>query len=968
MDPVFELVAHRALVRSHGDLCGFQKVTCVASWPLPGKKGPTWSSCGNRRYPVRCPIIVSTFEPPDRHPAQDGMAQLEVLKSGRENLPESFAILKTRTAIGRDAKCDVALQWDGISRVHAEIEGIGSDIGFSTAAGGRMHTAFRVRDCGSSNGVFVNNVKVTESLLRDGDMLAFGRGRAVRTGEAAPERYFEYIFVFRTLKLRGERSSQSRSAPGAGGRGLAGQGADGPVKGRVCPPCKSHLYPPSSWPDGAHNQRAADAELQLEWVHGYRCAAAVVENTDLPVPGQCENLANVKFLNGNRIAYPAASVVVVYDMSAHTQSFMTAHDDDCICLAVNATREVACSGQVASMQNKNPPIYVWATADLSVVAKLHGFHKRKVTKLAFSPTAQFIASVGGDDAHSVAVYDWRKQACVFFGAGHLEEVYDLAFNPLNLDEFLQVGGKHVKFWSFETEKPIMSAMRQAKNMQKGWKQADPQVVCACTYSAEGLAVCGLKDGHIFFFGKVKPSTPNECIYRINEAHVGAVLSLCSFQGGLASGGRDGWVKIWGASAGRPKTGASQGSRAASSRPASAPQSRGGASQDGGSAHAKIKVDLKRLAGEMRGRMAATSLDYLDGQLLCGTSVGSIVMISTKDGSATAAVSDPAITTLVLVHARAINSCAVSPTGMGYMMTASDDRTVRRWSILDRQLEQSLSVGLRSTAIAISPDESLYAVGHRAGAFTVWDAPHPPQVPRCILKNSQRSEDITDIKFSPDGYLLAVANREQSIDLYDMRADFRRTATCIGHSGAVLHIDFSADGRYLRSSCTAAEVLYWNTATGKQHRFASELRDTAWATHTVVFGWGVHAVWPPGSLASDIDAVTVSHDEEYCISGDDSGCLTLYKYPVVGDAGIMAGLGRQYRLHSSHIHSVQFTEDDARVMAASADGVVSQWRVHRHDAGKYTKAKVYQFHPEGGIYQTDRTRPVRRGTYKHEDAP
>jgi hypothetical protein len=90
--------------------------------------------------------------------------------------------------------------------------------------------------------------------------------------------------------------------------------------------------------------------------------------------------------------------------------------------------------------------------------------------------------------------------------------------------------------------------------------------------------------------------------------------------------------------------------------------------------------------------------------------------------------------------------------------------------------------------------------------------------------------------------------------------------------------------------------------------------------------------------------------------------------VVGDAGIMAGLGRQYRLHSSHIHSVQFTEDDARVMAASADGVVSQWRVHRHDAGKYTKAKVYQFHPEGGIYQTDRTRPVRRGTYKHEDAP
>jgi len=40
----------------------------------------------------------------------------------------------------------------------------------------------------------------------------------------------------------------------------------------------------------------------------------------------------------------------------------------------------------------------------------------------------------------------------------------------------------------------------------------------------------------------------------------------------------------------------------------------------------------------------TSLDYLDGQLLCGTSVGSIVMISVKQAT---------VTTLVLVHSRAI---------------------------------------------------------------------------------------------------------------------------------------------------------------------------------------------------------------------------------------------------------------------------------------------------------------------------
>lgn len=192
------------------------------------------------------------------------MAMLEVLKSGKESLPESFGILKTRTTLGRDAKCDIALEWDGISRVHAEIEGIGSDVGFSTASGGRMHTAFRIRDCGSSNGVFVNNIKVADSLLRDGDTLSLGRGRAVRLGEAAPERYFEYIFVFRTLKLRGQPGGQVLSRSGTK------HGLDGKVQPQICPPCKSHLYSPSTWPEGAVNHKAADAELELEWYAAWR--------------------------------------------------------------------------------------------------------------------------------------------------------------------------------------------------------------------------------------------------------------------------------------------------------------------------------------------------------------------------------------------------------------------------------------------------------------------------------------------------------------------------------------------------------------------------------------------------------------------------------------------------------------------------------------------------------------------------
>ena len=119
------------------------------------------------------------------------------------------------------------------------------------------------------------------------------------------------------------------------------------------------------------------------------------------------------------------------------------------------------------------------------------------------------------------------------------------------------------------------------------------------------------------------------------------------------------------------------------------------------------------------------------------------------------------------------------------------------------------------------------------------------------------------------------------------------------------------------------------------------------------------MWSPGSLASDIDAVTVSHDLQYAVSGADSGLVQMYKYPVVGDKAAFVGLTRQFMLHSAKVSSIDFTADDRYLIATSADGCVSQWTLKRHDKGNYTNVKIDQWHPEGGVYQTDRTRPRAR---------
>ena len=43
-----------------------------------------------------------------------------------------------------------------------------------------------------------------------------------------------------------------------------------------------------------------------------------------------------------------------------------------------------------------------------------------------------------------------------------------------------------------------------------------------------------------------------------------------------------------------------------------------------------------------------------------------------------------------------------------------------------------------------------------------------------------------------------------------------------HSSAVLHVDFSSDGKYFQSNCQAGELLFGSLKDGRQETSASKL--------------------------------------------------------------------------------------------------------------------------------------------------
>jgi len=76
---------------------------------------------------------------------------------------QRVVITATTTTIGRDHRCDVAIDNPALSRHHATIQ---------------CHRGmFGLRDEGSANGIFVNGARVQGARLNDGDVISLGKFR-----------------------------------------------------------------------------------------------------------------------------------------------------------------------------------------------------------------------------------------------------------------------------------------------------------------------------------------------------------------------------------------------------------------------------------------------------------------------------------------------------------------------------------------------------------------------------------------------------------------------------------------------------------------------------------------------------------------------------------------------------------------------------------------------------------------------
>lgn len=119
------------------------------------------------------------------------------------------------------------------------------------------------------------------------------------------------------------------------------------------------------------------------------------------------------------------------------------------------------------------------------------------------------------------------------------------------------------------------------------------------------------------------------------------------------------------------------------------------------------------------------------------------------------------------------------------------------------------------SVAFSPDGQILASADQEGVIVLWDVGTGQIVGQPLTGHRG---PISSLAFSTNGQILASAGNDQTIRLWDLRnpeADNKAMGQpLVGHTSVVRAVAFAPDGQFLVSAGADKNIILWNIATGE----------------------------------------------------------------------------------------------------------------------------------------------------------
>ncbi|PPR04544.1 hypothetical protein CVT26_002511 [Gymnopilus dilepis] len=315
------------------------------------------------------------------------------------------------------------------------------------------------------------------------------------------------------------------------------------------------------------------------------------------------------------------------------------------------------------------------------------------------------------------------------------------------------------------------------------------------------------------------------------------------------------------------------------------------------------------------------------------------------------------------HDKEIHSVSFSRDGTK-LVSASDDGTIRSWSV---KLRQPLGSALKEhdkwpiKSVAFSPDGRRIVSGSWDSTVRLWDAQYAEAEPQ-VLQIGHGST-ISSIMFSPDGRQIASGSWDKTIRLWNADTGELLGLPLEGHEKGVECVAFSPDGKRLASGSRSDDATVWLWDLEKGQQLVPPLQGHAGYVLSVAFSpdgkllasgsadktirlWKTitwEPLQPPLEGHGDwVQSVAFSLDGGQIASGSDDRTLRLWDVRE----GKVHG-HPPFRGHDGEVNSVTFSPNEKQVASGSYDKTIRLWST-KFGQEFGSQLKVFAGH-DGAVY-------------------